>query len=115
MTPFRKHQCDRIQRVFREELSPPEDHGDEPDGIQEVGNELGSWAWPQLCDHNRRAQGGQPHGDATCQSGDEQADYRAIQLMPCVARNLLIDLVGCWPVQFGLDLRPALSLPSVQG
>ena len=36
-------------------------------------------------------------------------DRGAIQLMARVARNLLVDLVRCWPVQVGLDLRSAVA------
>ena len=74
MTPFGEHERDRIERVFREQLSPAEDDGDKSDGIQKVGDEPGSRALPQLGDHNRRAQGGQPHGDSTSQSGDGETD-----------------------------------------
>ena len=41
MTPLGEHQGDRVQRIFREQLRPAEDDGDEADGIQEVSNELG--------------------------------------------------------------------------
>ena len=70
MTPFGEHERDRIKRVLREQLSPAEDDGDEADGIQEVGDKFGDWTLPQLGDHDRRAQGGQAHGDSTGQSGD---------------------------------------------
>ena len=104
MTAFSKHQGDRIKGIFRKQLRPAENDGDESDGIQKVGNEPGSWALPQLGDHNRCAQGGQAHGDSTSQSGNEKADHRAIQLVTRIARNLLVDLIRCWPIQVGLDL-----------
>ena len=64
---------------------------------------LASWALSQLGDHNRRAQGSEPHGDSTRQAGDGETHRRALQFMAGVARNLLVDIVCCRPVQIGLD------------
>ena len=33
MAPFREHERHRIERVFREQLRPPQDDRDETDGI----------------------------------------------------------------------------------
>jgi hypothetical protein len=62
------HKRHGIERIFRKQLSPTEDDSDESDGIQEVGDEPGNWALSQLRDHNRRAQGSEPHGDSTSQA-----------------------------------------------
>src|ERR1700677_1866615 len=103
MPPLGKHKCYRIECVFCEQLSPAEDDGNEADGIKKVGDESCRRTWTEDGYHNGSAQHSQSHSHPTGHSGYSEPDGGAVQFMTRIARDLFVDFIRRWPVQFGLS------------
>ena len=102
MAAFGQHQRDGVQRVLRKQLRAAQDDDDKSDGIKRVDDELRATAVTEQSCSNRGRQSSQPHPHAPSEAGDEKAERVAIQLLPCVLRDLLVDRMRSRPFQFEL-------------
>src|ERR1700753_1608374 len=92
MAAFAQHQGNGVERVLRKELCTSENDRDEPDGIEQSGDEVGETTSAQLRARNSCGEAREPHGDPAGEAGDGQTARRAAQLLPRILFYLNKDL-----------------------